>query len=70
MLISCLSSSPKVKSCKVLKPPALRSIGALDPSKAASQAACRNSSLVSIRLAALAIDFSGDNRTTYASLAM
>ena len=63
MLTSALSLSPVVKSCRVLNPPALRSIGALAPSIAASQAACRNSSLVSIRLAALAIDFSGDSKT-------
>jgi hypothetical protein len=53
-----------LKLAKSTKPPPERSIGAEAPSIAASQAACKNSSFVSTRLAALAAAFSGETITT------
>ena len=53
-----------LKDAKSINPPPDKSIGADAPSIAASHAACKNSSLVSTRLAALAAAFSGDNSTT------
>ena len=61
---TCNLENFSLKLAKSTKPPPERSIGAEAPSMAASQAACKNSSLVSTRLAALAATFSGDKTAT------